>query len=80
MLFSGCCAVREHPAVWVWNRRRIDVSSFAPKRSFSHRLQILRAARYFAISSKKSIWALKKNDSPWENASTSSPRCCPSST
>jgi hypothetical protein len=64
MLFSGCCAVSEHPAVWVWNRRRHDAGSFAPYRSRIHRAQMRRAARYFAISSKKSMCALKKNDSP----------------
>ena len=32
-----------------------------------------RAARYLAISSKKSMWALKKNDSRGANASTWSP-------
>ena len=30
MLFSGCCAVSEHPAVCVWNRSRSDCSCFAP--------------------------------------------------
>ena len=79
-LFMGCCAVSDTPAVCVWNRRRIEASSFAPYRSLIHRAQIRRAARYFAISSKKSMWALKKNDSPCANRSTSSPRAVPSST
>ena len=79
-LFIGCCAVSETPAVCVWNRRRIDASSVAPYRSRSQRAQIRRAARYFAISSKKSMCALKKKDSPGAKRSTSSPRCCPSST
>ena len=29
-LFIGCCAVSETPAVCVWNRSRIEDSSFAP--------------------------------------------------
>ncbi len=29
MLFSGCCAVRETPAVWVWKRMSQDFGSFA---------------------------------------------------
>ena len=39
-----------------------------------------RAARYLAISSKKSLCALKKNDSRGANSSTSSPRSMPHST
>jgi hypothetical protein len=39
-----------------------------------------RAARNFAISSKKSRWASKKNDSPDAKSSTSMPRDTPSST
>jgi hypothetical protein len=74
-LFNGCCAVSETPAVWVWKRSFIAAGSVAAYRSFSHRAQIRRAARYFAISSKKSMWALKKNDSPGAKRSTSSPRC-----
>ena len=34
----------------------------APKVSRISRAQMRRAARYLAISSKKSLWALKKND------------------
>ena len=30
MLISGCCAVSDTPAVWVWNRSCIDRSSVAP--------------------------------------------------
>jgi hypothetical protein len=44
------------------------------------RAQMRRAARNLAISSKKSMWASKKNDRPGANASTSSPRDSPSST
>jgi hypothetical protein len=39
-----------------------------------------RAARYLAISSKKSMWALKKNDSRGANVSIGSPAASPSST
>ena len=80
MLTSGCWAVSDTPAVWVWNRSCIDRSSSAPYRSFIQRAQMRRAARYFAISSKKSMWALKKNDSRGANASTGSPACNASST
>ena len=48
--------------------------------SRSHRAQIRRAARNLAISSKKSMWASKKNDSPGANVLMSSPRDSPSST
>jgi hypothetical protein len=44
------------------------------------RAQMRRAARSFAISSKKSIWALKKNDRRGANASTSRPRSSACST
>ena len=43
----------------------------------SPRAQILRAARYFAISSKKSLCALKKNEICGTNASTSRPASTP---
>ena len=39
------------------------LGSLAPKVSRSSRAQIRRAARYLAISSKKSMWALKKKES-----------------
>ena len=38
------------------------------------------AARYLAISSKKSMWALKKKDSLGANSSTSRPRSMARST
>ena len=41
------------------------------------RAQIARAARYLAISSKKSLWALKKNEMRGTKASTSSPASMP---
>jgi hypothetical protein len=42
--------------------------------------QIRLAARYLAISSKKSMWALKKKLSRGANWSTASPACMASST
>ena len=42
--------------------------------------QMRRAARYLAISSKKSLCALKKNESRGANSSTSIPRACAHST
>jgi hypothetical protein len=79
MLFSGCCAVSDTPAVWVWKRISHDRGFLAPNVSRSSRAQIRRAARYLAISSKKSICALKKNDNLGAKSSTSRPRstaCC----
>ena len=60
MLTSGCWAVRLTPAVCVWKRIRQDSGRLAPNVSRISRAQIRRAARYLAISSKKSMWALKK--------------------
>ena len=74
MLFSGCCAVSETPAVWLWKRIRQEAGSRAPNVSRISRAQIRRAARYLAISSKKSMCALKKNDRRGAKSSTSSPR------
>ena len=71
---SGCCAVSDTPAVCVWKRISNERGSFAPYFSRICVAQIRRAARYFAISSKKSRCALKKNESRGANASTSSPR------
>jgi hypothetical protein len=78
MLFSGCWAVSETPAVCVWKRISHERSSRAPNDSRSSRAQIRRAARYLAISSKKSMCALKKNDSRGAKSSTATPRatCC----
>ena len=80
MLLSGCWAVSDTPAVWVWNRSHCASAVVAPYTSRSQRAQIRRAARNFAISSKKSTCASKKNDSPGANFSTSNPRDSPSST
>ena len=79
-LTSGCCAVSETPAVWAWTRISSERSSLAPKRSRSSRAQMRRAARYFAISSKKSRCALKKNDSRGAKRSTGRPRSMHAST
>ncbi len=80
MLFSGCWAVSDTPAVWVWKRISHDFGFLAPKVSRSSRAQILRAARYLAISSKKSMWALKKKLSRGAKSSTSMPRAIACST
>ena len=79
MLLSGCCAVSDTPAVCTCVRISHDFGLRAPNVSRSSRAQIRRAARYLAISSKKSIWALKKKLSRGAKSSTSSPRstaCC----
>ncbi len=80
MLLSGCWAVSETPAVWVWNRSHCARSVRAPYTSRIQRAQIRRAARNLAISSKKSMCASKKKDSPGVNCSMSRPRASPSST
>ena len=79
-LLSGCCAVSDTPAVWVWNRSHCARGSVAPYTSRIHRAQILRAALNFAISSKKSMCASKKKLNPGANRLTSMPRARPSST
>ena len=71
---SGCCAVSDTPAVCVWKRISNERGSFAPYLSRICVAQMRRAARYFAISSKKSRCALKKNDNRGANSSTSIPR------
>ena len=73
MLFSACCAVSVEPPVWAWKRSIRLRSSRAPKRSRITSAQTVRAARNFATSWKKLLWALKKNESRRANASTSSP-------
>ena len=65
MLLSGCCAVSVLPAVCVWKRSCCARGFVAPKRSRMSRAHSRRAARNLAISSRKSLWALKKNDSRW---------------
>ena len=80
MLSSGCWAVHEQPAVWVWKRIHIDRSFFAPNRSRIISAQTRRAARNLAISSKKSLWELKKKERRGANSSTSIPRFTAAST
>jgi len=60
MLFKGCWAVSEHPAVCTWVLSIHERGSLAPNRSRSWRAQMRRAARSLAISSKKSLCELKK--------------------
>ena len=79
-VISGCWAVRVMPAVWVWKRSSQERGSLAWKVSRISRAQMRRAARYLAISSKKSMWALKKNESRGANSSTSMPRAIPQRT
>jgi len=69
--------VSETPAVWVWKRSFHERSSLAPKRSRITVAHSLRAARNLAISSKKSLWALKKNDIRGAKSSTASPASIP---
>jgi hypothetical protein len=76
MLFSGCCAVSMLPAVWAWKRSISERGSRAPKRSFMMRAHSRRAARNFATSSRRLLWALKKNESCGANSSTLSPASC----
>jgi len=54
--------------------------SVEPKRSRMMRAHMRRAARYLAISSKKSLWALKKKLRRGANASTARPRTSACST
>ncbi len=76
-LLYGCCAVSETPAVCVWKRSFHERSSLASKRSRITSAQSRRAARYLAISSKKSLCALKKNEMRGAKSSTSSPASMP---
>ncbi len=73
MFTSGCCAVSVAPPVCVWNRSIQLRGSFAPNRSVMIRAHMRRAARNFAISSKKCMWHAKKNERRGANSSTSSP-------
>ena len=73
-LFSGCCAVSVEPPVCAWKRSAsafgfVDAEALAA----SARAQSRRAARNFATSWKKSLCALKKNDSRSPNSSGESP-------
>jgi len=72
-LLSGCWLVSIEPAVWVWKRRVQERGSLAPNSSRMMRAHMRRAARNLATSSKRWLWALKKNESRGAKASTSSP-------
>ena len=72
-LLYGCWAVREQPAVCVWNLSHNERWSFALNLSVMIFAHILLAALYFAISSKKSRWELKKNESRGAKESTARP-------
>src|SRR5580704_887633 len=74
MLFSGCCAVSVEPPVWVCVRSISERGSHAPKRVPMIRDHMRRSARYFAISSKKSMCVLKIQDSLGAKSSTATPR------
>ena len=79
-LFRGCCAVRLTPAVWQCMGSIQEISFLAPNSSFIIFAQMRRAARSFAISSKKSLWTSKKKES-WEaKSSTFRPRLTKRST
>ena len=80
MLFSGCWAVRVEPPVWVWNRRRVDFWSLAPKRSVMILAHMRRAARYLATSSNRLLWAFQKKLRRGAKASTSRPAASAAST
>ena len=73
MLLSGCCAVSVLPAVCVWKRICCARGLVAPNRSRMMCAHSRRAARNFEISSRKSLWQLKKNEMRWPNSFTSSP-------
>ena len=72
-LVSGCWAVSVDPAVWVWKRSTHERGSRAPNSSRIIRAHIRRAARNFATSSRRLLWALKKNDRRGANSSIARP-------
>ncbi len=73
MLFSGCCAVSVEPPVCAWKRSASAFGFVAPNRSRITRAHRRRAARNFATSWKKSLCALKKNESRAPKSSGESP-------
>ena len=73
MLFSGCWAVSVEPPVCAWKRSASAFGFVTPNRSPITRVHTRRAARYFATSWKKSLCALKKNESRSPNSSGESP-------
>ena len=72
-LFSGCCAVRVEPPVWAWNRSACAPALVAPNRSRMIPAHSRRAARNFATSWSRSLWALKKKESRAPNESGDRP-------
>ena len=72
-LFSGCCAVSVEPPVCAWKRSACAFGFVAPKRSRMISAHSRRAARNFATSWRKSLCALKKNESRAPNSSGDSP-------
>ncbi len=64
MLFRGCWAVSEQPAVWVWKRSIRERGSSALKRSFMILAHRRRAARNLAISSRKSRVGVEEEGEP----------------
>ena len=62
ILLSICCAVRVDPPVWTWNRHNWDFTLSILNLFLIILAQTILAALNFATSSKKSRWALKKND------------------
>ncbi len=73
-LLAGCWAVRVEPAVWVWKRSQSERGSSGAKRSATSSAQSRRAARNFATSSRKLLWALKKKERRGAKSSIASPR------
>ncbi len=73
MLLSGCCAVSVLPAVCAWKRNCIARGFVTPNRSRMMRAHSRRAARNLAISSRKSLCALKKKDRRWPSRFRSRP-------
>src|ERR1700691_919597 len=71
---SGCWAVRLEPAVCVWNLICFDRAWRAPNVSWTIVAHSRRAARNFAISSRKFRSDEKKNESRGRNSSRSRPR------
>src|SRR6266511_64641 len=73
-LFSGCWAVSATPAVCAWNRNASDSGFVAWNRSAMIEDHRRRAARNLAISSRRSMWALRKKEICGAITSISRPR------
>ena len=69
----GLLAVSVEPPVCAWKRSACARGFVAPKRSRMIRAQSVRAARNFATSWKKWLWALKKNERRAPNSSGDRP-------